>query len=122
MRVDTSKQVFSQSGPDKFEITHGKSWTSSSGVLGIKQILYGSATWDPASIAAGAQATTTITVSGAASGDLVIVSFRQTIANGLIVKAFVTAADTVTVYLDNTTAGAIDPGSGTVRVAVIDVT
>lgn len=79
--------------------------------------LYNSATWDPASVAAGASATTTVTVTGADLGDAVSVSFSVSLS-GCSLTAYVSSSDTVTVVLSNNTAGAVDLGSGTLRVAV----
>ena len=79
----------------------------------------GSATYDPPSIAAGGVATTTVTATGAAVGDVSLASFSLDLA-GLIITSYVSAANTVTVKLYNPTAGAIDLASGTLRVKVID--
>ena len=77
-----------------------------------------STTYDPGSIAAAGQTTTTITVTGAAMGDFALASFSNSLS-GLTVTAYVSAADTVTVVLFNGTAGAIDLASGTLRAKVI---
>jgi len=79
--------------------------------------LQGSATWDPANIAAGASTTTTVAVTGAAVGDYVRASFSLTLA-GLVLSGYVSGANTVTVVLNNPTAGAVDLASGTVKVVV----
>lgn len=79
--------------------------------------LDGSATYDPPSIAAGATATTTVTVTGAALGDFADASFSLTLA-GLAMTAYVSATNTVTAVLFNPTAGAIDLASGTIRARV----
>lgn len=73
------------------------------------------ATWDPPSIAPGASASTSVPLSGAAIGDIVSASFSLDLA-GLSINAYVNAANQVTVTLSNNTAGAVDLGSGTVRV------
>lgn len=80
--------------------------------------LCGRATFDFASISAGASATTTITVSGATTSDMVIVTAAGGIASGLIPTAYVSANDTVTLRLFNPTAGAIDPGNTVYRARV----
>jgi hypothetical protein len=74
-------------------------------------------TWDPGSIAAGAVETTTVTVTGAAMGDAVIVSLGASLA-GMTLTGYVSAADTVTVVLKNETAGAVDLASSTLRAEV----
>lgn len=62
---------------------------------------FGTFTLDPASIAAAAQGTTTVTITGAKTGDLIFVN-AEALDNRLIpAGAKVTSADTVTVYLNN---------------------
>jgi hypothetical protein len=79
---------------------------------------FGTATiWDPPSIAAGASASTTVTVTTAKLGDTVKVSPPYTI-NGLGVSGYVSAANTVTIVLNNNTGGAVDLVSGTWKVYV----
>lgn len=80
--------------------------------------LMGSATWDPPSIANGAQSSTTVSVTRADLGDQVRVSHSISLA-GLTSTAYVSAANTVTVVLANTTGGAVDLASHTVSVEVI---
>lgn len=81
-----------------------------------------SATWDPASVAAGAQsAATTLTVTGARAGDDVAVWHTSNLLGGVLV-ASVTANDTVSVQLLNPTAGAIDVTTGTLQVKVFNKT
>lgn len=79
--------------------------------------LYGSATYNPPSIAAAGTTTTTVTATGAAVGDFARASFSLTMA-GLMMSAYVSAADTVTVVLFNPTGGAVDLASGTLRAEV----
>lgn len=80
--------------------------------------LSGSATYDPANLVDGAGVTTTVTVTGAVLGDFVTaVSFSLDI-QGILLTAWVSAADTVSVRFQNETGGAIDLGSGTIRVRV----
>ena len=74
--------------------------------------LTGTATYDPPSIAAGASASTTVTVTGALLGQQAAAAFSLSLG-GLYMTASVTAADTVTVTLVNPTAGTIDLASGT---------
>lgn len=80
--------------------------------------LTGSATWDPSSIAAGAEEAQEVTVTGAALGDFCLVSFSVDVAD-LVLDAQVTVANTVTCVLANNTGGAINLASGTVYVKVI---
>jgi hypothetical protein len=78
----------------------------------------GSKTYDSASIADGGTQTTTVTVTGAALGDFVTGVSLGVDAAGLIVTGYVSAADTVTVVLQNETGGAVDLASTTLRVRV----
>ena len=78
----------------------------------------GSVTYDPPSIAAGGQATTTVTITGVALGDTVTASFSNSL-NGLTLSAYVSSANTVTCVFFNPTAGAIDLASGTLRAKVV---
>jgi hypothetical protein len=85
--------------------------------------LTGSATIDFASVADNAvSATSNITVTGAAVGDLVVsVSSSGNIdsTNGITLCAKVTATNTVGVFLINDSGGAFDAASQTVNVLVI---
>ena len=82
--------------------------------------LKGSATWDPGSIADGDEEATTVTVTGAALGDMAIASFSLDVSD-LVLDAQVTAANTVTCVLANNTGGAVDLSSGTVYARVFKV-
>lgn len=77
-----------------------------------------SATWNPASIANGAEAAVDVTVPGAVLGDFAFASFSLDVAD-LVLDANVTAANTVTCVLANNTGGAVDLASGTLRVKVV---
>jgi hypothetical protein len=79
--------------------------------------LVGSATWDPGNIANGAQTTTTITVTGAALGDIVLGS-NSISTGGMSFTYYVSASDTVTVMAQNNSGSAVDLSSATVRAAV----
>lgn len=84
----------------------------------IVKHLSATTTWDPASVAAGTQhAIQTMTVTGAALGDTVVVSFNQDL-QGMQLTGYVSAANTVSVILRNGTAGAINLASGTLRADV----
>ena len=80
------------------------------------KLLY-TATYDPASIAAGLSVVTTIAVGGAAIGDFVEAAFSNSQAN-VMLNAYVSAAGTVSVIFANPTGGAIDLSSGTLSVRV----
>jgi hypothetical protein len=77
----------------------------------------GSTTWDPGSIAVGAMEAVDITVTGAALGEMCLVSFSLDVTD-LALTANVTATNTVTAVLSNNTGGAVDLASGTIAVKV----
>lgn len=80
------------------------------------QIASGFTTTDVASIANGAQAAVTVTVPGVTIGDgrWHVLSAGSTANFGALgITAHVTAADTVVIYLQNNSGGAIDPASQT---------
>lgn len=86
----------------------------------VARILTGSATLNFGSTAAGASTDLTITVTGAADGDAVMLGVPNgsTVANGVF-SAWVSAADTVTVrFSNNDLLTALDPASGTFKVSV----
>lgn len=99
---------------------NGLATLNSSGIVpAVQKMLTATATLDFASIAAGAVGTLTATVTGAATGDFVIVAPPGNLNAGLVVSGFVSAANTVTIRIINGTAGAIDPASSTWGIAVI---
>lgn len=81
------------------------------------QVYNGSATYDPASLADGAGATTTVTVTGAALGDFAEASFSLDL-QGITLTAWVSAANTVSVRFQNESGGILDLASGTLRARV----
>ena len=81
-------------------------------------LLSGSAVYDPPSIAAASGVTTSVTVTGAALGDMVTgVSFSLDL-QGFSVSGAVSVADTVSVLFFNGTAAAIDRASDILRARV----
>lgn len=80
--------------------------------------LTATATLDFPSIATLTDEDLTITVTGAAANDSVVLGLPTSPTTGIVFNAFVSAADTVTVRAHNYTAGAIDPASATYRVTV----
>jgi hypothetical protein len=85
----------------------------------ITKVLSGSASLNFGSIGAAAQAGLTITVTGAAVGDEVIMALPAAPAAGLVFNAFVSATDTVTIRASNITAAPVDPDAATYGVIVI---
>lgn len=75
------------------------------------------ATVDPASLADGAGASTDVTVTGAALGDFVEVGPGVDVAD-VTVSAFVTAANTVTIRVQNESGGAVNLASSTWNILV----
>jgi hypothetical protein len=86
---------------------------------GISRVLSATTTWDPPSIADGAQTNTTVTVTNAAIGDTCVVGFTTAVPAGAILVGQVTSANTVTVTLFNKTGSALDLASGTLRATAI---
>lgn len=79
---------------------------------------YGSSiTWDPPSVNSGAQTTTTVTVANAVIGMPVLAAFSQDL-QGLSLTGYVSAVNTVTVVLSNSTGGTINLSSGILTVKV----
>lgn len=97
--------------------------TFSGGVIiggtSIAEVLTTTAALDFGSIAAAASADLTITVTGSAVNDGVVLGLPAAPTAGIVYQAFVSAVNTVTVRATNITAGAIDPASQTFRVVVI---
>lgn len=85
----------------------------------MTKVLSATATLDFPSIATNDTHTLTITVTGAAAGDSVCLGIPAGLDAGLIFCASVTAADTVTIRMHNSTGGSVDPASATFRATVI---
>ena len=75
-------------------------------------------TLNSASVADQAAATDTATVSGVALGDMVIGMSAGVSEAGLVRRAYVSAADTVTIATTNTTGSAVDLASTTVKFVI----
>lgn len=86
-----------------------------------KQLLHAfltSFTWNPASLADGAGETKSVTVTGAALGDFVLVAPPYDLQD-MVVSGYVQAANTVEVRIQNESTGTIDLASGSWKVIVI---
>lgn len=81
----------------------------------LANVLNGSTTYDPPSLADGAGTTTTVTVTGLALGDFVLASFSLDL-QGITVNAYVSATDTASVRFQNESGGTLDLASGTLRI------
>ena len=75
-------------------------------------------TLNSASVADQAAGTDTVTVPGLALGDMVIGMSAGVSEAGLVRRAYVSAADTVTIATTNTTGGAVDIAQTTVKLVV----
>lgn len=79
--------------------------------------LTSSVTWNPPSVADKASTSTTVTVTGAALGNYVQPSFSLDL-QGMQLTGNISSANTATVVLSNLTGGALDLGSGTLKVRI----
>jgi hypothetical protein len=96
-------------GPNKFSVGAGTITTELSGIRNDRYD--GAKLYNPPNIANGGRDTTTVTVPGAALGDMVEVSMSVSTL-GVNVYGDVSAADTVTVVFQNNTGAAADIASG----------
>jgi hypothetical protein len=107
-------------------VTRGRALVGSVNVGGgsnIKKIQAGTVSLDPGSIAAATRGSVTFTLTGARAGDRVYVTMPAALEDDLLpLGARVTADDTVTVYLYNPTAGAIDGAALTWDYLWLDLT
>jgi hypothetical protein len=78
------------------------------------------ATLDFPSISSNHSEELTMTVTGAATGDIVMLGAPSAIESDLTWCGYVSAADTVTVRLHNSSGGAVDPASATWKATVIN--
>lgn len=120
--IQNNANIVTNTGADKaLKANHLYTFKNYSGVWyeqeGQQQYIEGSITYDPPSIASGASAFQNITVPGAVMGDFVQASFSNHI-NGMILSANVSATNTVTCVMSNTTGVAVDIASGTLKVRV----
>lgn len=84
----------------------------------ITKIRTASASLNFPSISAVSQADLTITVTGAAVNDEVVVGLPAAPAAGIVFNAFVSATNTVTIRATNVTAAPVDPAAATYSVIV----
>ena len=75
-------------------------------------------TLDSASVADQAAATDTVTVPGVSLGDMVIGMSASVNEAGVVRRAYVSAANTVTIATTNTTGAAVDLGSATIDLVI----
>ena len=84
----------------------------------IGKHLRATSTWDPTSLTTQTQTSTTITVTGAAVGDIAMCGHTHVTADLLQLSCYVSAADTVRVVLRNISGDTIDVASGTLAAEV----
>lgn len=112
LQVDTDKKVAKWSVG--WATWFSQAWYA---LQGWTKTYYATLTFDFGNIAAQSQATTTLTIAGARSGDIVVV-MATTAVNGIILDGSVTASNTVTIRAVNYSAAGIDPASQVYRVLV----
>jgi hypothetical protein len=84
----------------------------------LTKILTASASLNFPSINAASQADLTITVTGAAVNDEVVMGLPAAPTAGIVFNAFVSATNTVTIRATNITASPVDPAAATYTVLV----
>lgn len=72
-------------------------------------------------LAAGASADVTMTVTGALTGDVAIVNPQVDMPDGLCLRAYVSAADTVTINVTNASTGSITGASYSLKAVLLRV-
>jgi hypothetical protein len=97
--------VVSRRGNDQFRGIFSDTWSVT-------------CTLDSASVADQAAGTDTVTVPGVILGDMVIGMSVAVSEAGLVRRAYVSAANTVTIATTNTTGGAVDLASTTVDLVI----
>lgn len=113
MRMGSSHMFLG--GSNEFRATINATPASATDGYAFDLVKRGSASWDPALIAAGASTSTTVTVTGAVLGDAVSVGFSTSLG-GCIISGYVSSSGVVTVVLFNPTASGIDVSSGSLQV------
>lgn len=97
--------VVSRQGNDQFRGLFSDTWEVS-------------CTLDAGAVGAGATDTDTVTVPGVALGDMVIGFSHGVSEAGLVKRAYVSAANTVTIVTYNPTAGSVNLASTTVTLII----
>jgi len=88
----------------------------------VKNIKYGSASLDAASINGNSTGTVTTTITGAATGDIVVVNPPALTTGLAFAGAAITSANTLTIYLVNATGSPINNAAATFTWVWIDLT
>ncbi len=79
----------------------------------LVNVIYGTATVNPADMAAGAESSITVTITGVALGDIVLAGPGVAITDGVVWSASVSAANTVKIVFANPTGDHVDLASST---------
>jgi hypothetical protein len=79
----------------------------------IVDVIYGTATVDPADMAAGAESNISVTITGVALGDIVLAAPGVLITDGVVWSASVVSANTVKIVFGNLTGDHINMASST---------
>jgi len=103
------------------DLTAGSLAVGASGSV-IKKILTGTGAIDLGEIANGATGSGTITITGAASGDAVLVNVPALTTGLAFAGAAITGSNTATLYFVNASAAPINEASATFRYTWIDLT
>ena len=111
----TVKQVFGNTPATDREDTFT---LGSNNADSLKSIMTATATWDPATVLAGGYASRSITVSGAAVGDVATATLSSIGFNDFLISSVVADANEVRVIIQNIDSSPIDLPSGTLNVMV----
>lgn len=87
----------------------------------LSKILTATASVAIGTLAAGASADSTMTVTGAVVGDVVILNPQVSMPGGLRLRAYVSAADTVTISVLNGSTGSITGASYSIKAVLLRV-
>ena len=101
----SATSVTSRRGNDQFRGMFSDTWVVT-------------ATLDAGSLVDGAGETDTVAVPGVALGDMVLGMSASVSEAGLVRRAYVSAANTVTIATTNTTGGAVDLASCTIDLVI----
>lgn len=97
--------IVSRNGNDQFRGIFSDTWA-------VSCVL------DSASVATGGAATDTVAVPGVVLGDIVLGMSAELTEAGLVRRAYVSAANVVTIATVNNTGGAVDLGSTNIRLVI----
>jgi hypothetical protein len=117
--AEGSRQTTPEDGTINY-VSNNLEFVETSTVYTLAKTLTSTGSLDFGSVASLGNAKLTITVTGAADGDAVSIGVPNgSMTDGLVFTAWVSASNTVTIQVYNSTLGAIDPASGTFRASVV---